>query len=255
MAKVAYKFSATLFDKFYDYLNSDDLWERYYGFAENPSILPEEFHQKQYQSLIDSINRVPFKSLDANKGTAFNEVIDCMVLHQNTKRKDMKIVRWRKENGVLLGVKVTLDGDDFFYPLDLINEVASWYKGGLPQQYIQAILPTCFGDIMVYGYIDYVMPFKTCDLKTTKKYWFGKFKHHFQHIVYPYALAANGADVREFEYNVVEWKTYGCDYYTEHYLYRPERDVPRLTEISEELVRFLQDNRDKIIDKKIFALI
>lgn len=174
-----------------------------------------------------------------------------MVLHQNTDK--MKIVRWRNENGELAGVKATYKGNDFYFPLSLINEAASWYKGGLPQQYIQAILPTCFGNVLVYGYIDYVMPFKTCDLKTTKSYWFGKFKHHFQHLVYPYALAQNGADVREFEYNIVEWKKYGFETYTESYLYRPERDVSKLVEISEDLIRFLQDNRELITDKKIFA--
>lgn len=252
MEKVAYKFYATLFDKFYDYLNSDALYEKYWGFAENPSKTPEEFHEEQYQSLLDSINHVKFENIDADKGTAFNEVIDCMVLNQNSEK--MKIVRWKNENGALVGVKATYNGNDFYYPLSLIREVADWYKGGLPQQYIQAMLPTCFGNVLVYGYIDYVMPFKTCDLKTTKSYWFGKFKHHFQHIVYPYALAQNGADVRDFEYNIVEWKKYGFDTYTESYLYRPERDIPILTEISEDLVRFLQDNKDKITNKKIFAL-
>lgn len=251
MAKVDYKFSATLYDKFYDYLNSDALWERYWGFSENPECTPEEFHEKQYQSLIDSINRKPFHNIDASKGTAFNEVIDCMVLNKNTDK--MKIVRWKDTTGKLLGVKAEYEGEVFHYPLSLIREVTEWYKGGLPQQYIQAILPTCLGNVMVYGYIDYVMPFKTCDLKTTNRYWFGKFKHHFQHIVYPYALAQNGADVREFEYNVVEWKTNGWETYTENYLFRPERDVKKLTDYSEELINFLRDNKSKITDKKIFA--
>lgn len=253
MAKVAYKFYATLLDSFFDYQNSDSLWEKYWGFAENPSKTPEEFHQEQFQSLIDKINRKPFESVDADRGTAFNEVIDCMVLQQNTKK--MKIVRWKDDNGKLLGVKASLRNRDYYYPLHLIREVADWYKGGLPQQYIQAILPTSFGNVMLYGYIDYVMPFKTCDLKTTKSYWFGKFKHHYQHIVYPYALAQNGADVAEFEYNVVEWKANSYNTYTETYLFRPKRDIPRLTEQVENFIQFLRDNRELITDKKIFALI
>ena len=252
MAKVAYKFYATLLDSFYDYLNSDAIYEEYYGYVENPKISIDEFHEKQYQSLLDRINRVPFKSEAADKGTAFNEVIDCMVLHQNSDK--MKIVRW-KDKGSTVGVKARYDGFDFYFPLPLIQEVASWYKGGLPQQYIQAVLPTTFGNVMLYGYIDYVMPFKTCDLKTTSRYSFGKFKHHFQHLVYPYALEKNGADVREFEYNVVLWGKYNYETFTESYLYRPERDVPYLTQHVEDFIRFLQDNRDKITDKKIFALI
>lgn len=255
MAEVAYKIYATLLDSFNDYLNSDSIWEQYYGHSENPSISPEEFHDKQYQGLLDKINRKPFTSEAVSKGTAFNEVIDCMVLNRNTSNSDMKIVRWKGEDGSLRGVKATYSGSDFFFPLQLIREVASWYKGGLPQQYIQAVLPTMFGNVMLYGYIDYVMPFKTCDLKTTSRYSFGKFKNHFQHLVYPYALAQNGADVRDFEYNIVLWGKYNYETFTESYLYRPERDIPFLTQSVEDFIRFLNDNRSKITDKKIFALI
>lgn len=253
MAKVAYKFYATILDAYNDYLNSDTLWEKYWGWSDNPSISPEEFHQKQYQSLLDRINRKTFDNEAADKGTSFNEVIDCMVLHQNSDK--MKITKWYSDSGALNGVKAHYNGRDFFFPLQLIREVTAWYKGGLPQQHIQAILPTAFGNVLLYGYIDYVMPFKTCDLKTTGKYWFGKFKSHFQHLVYPYALAQNGADVREFEYNIVEWKKYGYDTYTEHYLYRPERDIPKLISQCEDLIRFLEDNKQYITDKKIFAKI
>lgn len=252
MARVAYKIYPTLLDAFEDYLESYDIYERYYGFSENPNISADEFQEKQYQGLIDKINRVPFDSEAADRGTAFNEVIDCMVLHQNSKK--IKIVKWYS-NDVLAGVKATLKERDFYFPLHLIKLVSEWYIGGLPQQHIQAILPTSFGNVLLYGYIDYVMPFKTCDLKTTGRYWFGKFKKHWQHIVYPYALAKNGADVRDFEYNIVEWTRTGFETYNECYLFRPERDIPKLTNHVEEFIRFLEENKDKITDKKIFGLI
>ena len=250
MAKVAYKIYPTLLDAFEDYLESYDIYERYYGWSDNPSISVDEFQEKQYKGLIDKINRVPFESDAADRGTAFNEVIDCMVLFKNSAK--MKITKWY-DNGSLCGVKASYNGKDFYFPMNLIKEVASWYKGGLPQQHIQAILPTSFGNVLLYGYIDYVMPLKTCDLKTTGQYWFGKFKNHWQHIVYPYALAQNGADVRDFEYNIVEWRKTGYDLYNECYLFRPERDIPKLTNHCEDFIRFLQENRDKITDKKIFA--
>lgn len=251
MERVDYKIYPTLLDSFSDYLNSDDIYERYYGFAENPSISIDDFREKQYQSLIDKINRVPFESEAADRGTAFNEVIDCMILHHNSTK--MKIERWEGNDGSLLGVQATLRGKDYTYPLALVKEVASWYNGGLPQQYVEAILPTTFGKVLLYGYVDYVMPFKTCDLKTTSSYWVGKFKKKYQHIVYPYALAQNGADVRDFEYNIVEWRKNGYETYTESYLYRPERDNLKLVETCDDFIRFLQDNKSKITDRKIFA--
>ena len=52
-----FKFYATLLDAFTSYLKSDAIWERYWGFSENPPHTPEEFRQQQFQSLIDTINR------------------------------------------------------------------------------------------------------------------------------------------------------------------------------------------------------
>ena len=77
--KPSYRFYATLLDAFNDYLNSDAIWNKYWGFSENPPHDPEEFHEQQFKELIDRINRQPFDSEAADRGTAFNEVIDCMI--------------------------------------------------------------------------------------------------------------------------------------------------------------------------------
>ncbi len=252
MPKLEYKFYATLLDGFQSYINSDIIYDRYWGFSENPPHTMEEFRQKQFQSLIDRINRVSFDSEVADRGTAFNEVIDCMVLHKNSEK--VKVLKVRGENGAVIGLNATYNGRTFYFPLTLCREVADYYKGALPQQYIQAILPTMFGDVLLYGYIDYVMPFCTHDLKTTGQYAVGNYKDHWQHIVYPYALMENGCNVPDFEYNVVELgkKTYST--YTESYSFVPERDIPRLTEHCEDFIRFLKANRELITDKKIFNL-
>lgn len=253
MPNLSYKFYPTLLDGFQSYLDSELIWERYWGFTENPPHTPEEFREKQFQSLIDRINRVPFDSEKADRGTAFNEVIDCMVQHQNSEKVCVRKVRG--DDGSVTGVNATYNNRTFFFPLGLIREVANYYKGGLPQQYIQAILPTIFGDVLLYGYIDYVLPFLTCDLKTTGQYSVGNYKNHWQHIVYPYALFQNGCDVPDFEYNVVELgKTY-YNTYTESYSFVPGRDIERLTQHCEDFIRFLQINRDLITDKKIFNLL
>lgn len=250
--KVQYKFWATLFDAYQNYLDATDIYEEYWGYSENPPFTLQEFQDKQYQSLLDTINKVPFDSEAADKGTTFNEVIDCMVLHQNSDR--MKITKEYSNEGSLIGVKAVYNNREFHFPLHLIKQMADYYKGGVPQQYVEATLPTAYGDILLYGYVDYIMPLMICDLKTTSRYSVGKFKNHYQHLVYPYCLQQSGADVRMFEYNIVVMTKYSYDIFKECYLFRPERDIPKLTATCEDIVRFLQDNRDKITNRKIFAL-
>lgn len=250
MAKLEYKFYATLLDSFQSYLNSDVIYDRYWGYSENPPHTMEEFRQKQFQSLIDRINRKPFESEAADKGTAFNEVIDCMVLHRNSAK--IQVHREHDEKGKLTGLRVIYNGRTFFFPFPLVKEVSDYYKGALAQQYVQAILPTMYGDVLLYGYIDYVQPLCTHDLKTTGQYAVGNYKDHWQHIVYPYALMKNGCDVPDFEYNVVEFGKSFYRTYTESYSFVPERDIPKLTMHCEDFIRFLQENRELITDKKIF---
>lgn len=252
MRIVKYRFYATLLDAFQSYLDSDLIWSKYWGWRENPPQSPEEFKQKQFQSLIDRINRVPFDSEAADKGTAFNEVIDCMILHRNSDK--VKIVKSYDEDGNVNGVNTTLNERTFFFPIALVREFSKYYQGAEPQVYVQAVLPTMFGDVLLYGYIDYAMPFCTHDLKTTRQYSVGNYKRHWQHRVYPYALMKNGCDVQDFEYDIAEiGKTYYRTY-TESYTFKEDRDVPLLIQHCEDLIRFLDDNRTLITDKKIFNI-
>lgn len=251
MQQPKYKFYATLLDAFTSYLKSDAIWERYWGFSENPPHTPEEFRQKQFQSLIDTINRVPFDSEAADKGTAFNEVIDCMIENRKSDKVHVEKILYDMPDGrqVVTGLRATNNNRQFDFPLSLCREFANYYKGALTQQYVQAILYTCFGPVLIYGFIDELMPMSVHDIKTTGSYYVGKFKDHWQHMVYPYCLMRNGSDVRLFEYNVTDFRST----YTESYTFLPDRDVPILTAHCEELIRFLQDNRKLITNKKIFA--
>lgn len=249
--QLKFKFYATLLDKFTDYLKSDVIYERYWGFSENPPHTPEEFRQKQFQSLIDTINRVPFDNEAADKGTAFNEVIDCMI--ENRKSEKVQVERLLSDEidgrQSLVGLRATYNNRQFDFPISLCREFADYYKGALPQQRVEAILPTCFGNVLLYGYIDELMPMSVHDIKTTGNYYVGKFKDHWQHMVYPYCLMQNGSDVRLFEYNITDFRAT----YTESYTFVPGRDIPILINHCEDFIRFLNDNRDLITDKKIFA--
>lgn len=249
--QLKFKFYVTLLDSFTSYLRSDAIWDRYWGFSENPPHTLEEFKEKQFQSLIDTINRVPFDSEAADKGTAFNEVIDCMI--ENRKSETVLVERLLSDmmdgRQALVGLRATYNNHQFDFPISICREFANYYKGALSQQRVEAILHTCFGDVLVYGVIDELMPMSVHDIKTTGSYYVGKFKDHWQHIVYPYCLMQNGSDVRLFEYNITDFK----NTYTETYTFVPERDIPILVNHCEEFIRFLNDNRDLITDKKIFA--
>ena len=267
-----YRIYATLLDAFGGYLNSDVIWDKYWGWSENPPHTPEEFHELQFQELIDRINRKPFDSEAADRGTVFNEIIDCMIENRKSEtvqvEKVYKVIREgacdetgkplyydEVQTNEVIGLKATYNNSVFTFPISLCREFANYYKGALTQQRVEAILPTAYGNVLVYGVIDELMPASVHDIKTTGSYTVGKFKDHHQHLVYPYALMQNGSDVRTFEYNIVEFNKggYVVDTYTEMYVFNPERDIPILTNHCEEFIRFLEENRELITDTKIIS--
>ena len=252
MQQPKYKFYATILDSFWGYLNSDVIWDKYWGWSEQPPHSPEEFHEQQFQELIDRINRQPFDSEVADKGTCFNELVDALI--ENRKPNDIEVERITDDSGKMW-YHATYNNRIFTFPVSLCTEFSNYFKGALTQQRVEAILPTAYGNVLVYGLIDELMPTTVHDIKTTGSYSFGKFKNHFQHLVYPYALMQNGSDVRTFEYNIVEFNKggYVVDTYTETYVFNPERDIPIRTNHCEEFIRFLEENRELITDKKIFG--
>lgn len=251
-SEVRYKLYATILDAWQDYLDTPQIYDKYWGFSNEPPHTLEEFWIKQQASLIDRINRVSFVSEAASKGTAFNAIIDTLQTGQfDNKVKMSKVL---DENSKPLAVQAELDGFTFYFPYEICKEFALYYKGAIPQVRVSAILPTVYGNVELYGYIDELMPLSVHDIKYTGSYSASKFKHHSQHLVYPYCLMQNGSDVRTFEYNVAEesksgnWQTY-----TETYVFAPDRDIPILQERCEGLIEFALQNRQFITDRKIFG--
>lgn len=239
-----YNFYATLLDAFEGYINSSRTYQEYWGFAENPDKTEEQFEQEQFQGLIDKINRVPFSSEAADKGTAFNEVVDCIIDNRISDKMEIKSY---KESGV---IAVHFKGQLFNFPFDLCIEFAKYFKGALTQQFTEGILPTKYGDVRLCGYIDELLPFKIADIKTTSKYSAFKYKQNWQHVVYPFCLNQNGVPINDFEYTVTDFK----NTWTELYVFNPETDIVRLTAHCERFIEFLELNRGLITDLKIFGL-
>ena len=258
-----YCFYATLLDAYQNYLNSDKIWEKYWGWSDNPPHTLEEFQQEQFHGFINTLNRVPFDSEAADKGTAFNEVIDCLIEKRNSKKIRVEKVYPEKDGryefhvSSPIALKVFYNDREFVFPMALCRELANYYEGAVTQQFVEAELPTQYGVVKLYGYIDELMPDCVHDIKTTGSYSFGKFKENFQHLVYPYALNRGGCKIDRFEYNVVEFDKSRYDKYetyTESYVYNDERDTQRLREHCEDLICFINDHRHLITNKKLFNI-
>lgn len=254
-----YCFYATLLDAFQNYLDSELIYERYWGWSENPPQTLDEFKESQFQSFINTLNRVPFDSEAADKGTAFNEVVDCLIEHRQSDKVQVEKVypeddgKYELSTSSPIALKATYNNREFIFPIGLCWEFANYYKGAITQLYVEAELPTSLGVVKLYGYIDELMPSSVHDIKTTSSYSVGKFKKNFQHLVYPYALTMKGNNVTRFEYNVVEFSKNGSySTFTETYEFNEQRDVPVLVSHCEDLIRFIKDHRNLITNKKLF---
>src|SRR5512142_2672244 len=120
-----YKFYATLLDALQGYLNSSEVWQEYWGQSEDPSKTEEQFEKEQFQSVIDRINRVPMKWEDseaADKGTAFNEVVDCIIHNCKSDKMELKS---SKETGV---ITANYNKRTFIFSTALIREFADYFS-------------------------------------------------------------------------------------------------------------------------------
>lgn len=249
----SYKFYATLLDSFQGYIGSAEIWQQYWGNSDNPTKSLEEFEKEQFEGLINRINRVPFDSEAADKGTVFNEVVDMIILGQAT--SDKVRVASDRERGTITASLTVRPERVFEFPISICAEFARYYKGATPQVFTEGVLPTSYGDVLLYGYIDELMPTSVHDIKTTGKYSVGKYRNNWQHLVYPYCLELQGSSITHFEYNIAQIDKYGrIETFTEQYVYRAERDIPLLQSHCEMLIDFLDYNRHLITDKKIFGL-
>ena len=67
-------------------------------------------------------------------------------------------------------------------------------------------------------------------------------------------LHFNGNFVSDFTYLIYKWTKTGGEIFEEEYTYDEARDLPKLVDIIEQFIEFLEANRDKITDLKIFNL-
>ncbi|MBQ0034914.1 MAG: HNH endonuclease, partial [Bacteroidales bacterium] len=138
------------------------------------------------QQLLDSINRVPHAPIEAaDKGTAFNEIVDCLVHNRESSNPALSLSSMQTEGGSRY-VRAEINCFKFDFDFSLCNAAADYFAGSTSQYLVKAPLATPYGEVELYGYLDELRANIVYDIKTTAKYEFGKYANHWQHHVYPY---------------------------------------------------------------------
>ena len=242
MSSIKYRVYPSLLDKFQSLLDSDIEAESFWNIDSDTGEMkktPDEIAAANEQALIDCINRVPHEPIEAaDKGTCFNEIVDCLVENRKSSREDISIeripdlyevcdlfcrrpncdYRWKPDNqdcirayasavsnrSKTVGLRATLNGFEFRFDIGLCREAAAYFKGAIPQHFCIAVMHTAYGDVELYGYADEIIRDKVYDIKTTSSYQFGKFERAWQKCVYPWCLVESGEmpEVSSFEYTV-----------------------------------------------------
>ena len=284
--QVNYKIYPSLLDKFqsfvdmsaedYFYRDEQGNWHKNYNDSTGEYHYSEsEVYELSKMELIDAINRVRTTSEAASKGTAFNELVDALINKKKSESVETKKVYYDVNGNFLrselplnqkifklVGVEARLDGSTFIFDIDLLKEAAEYLKGSLNQVYTSAVIDTAYGKVELYGYIDELRHNKVYDLKTTKKYDFGKYSKYWQRHVYPFCLIESGecTEIQSFEFTCYQLSG-GTERsqlikgkrYSEVYSYDHEQSKALIKAHCERLIEFLEENKELITDKKIFG--
>lgn len=263
MSNVCYKIYPSVLDKFQAYLDVDQACEEFWNLDSDGEYkeTADEMSDRLERELLDAVNRVPREPIEAaDKGTCFNEVIDCLIAGRKCEYEGMDIQSG--EIGLNRVITAKLNGFEFHYDVDMCKGVAKDLEGAISQHLCKAVVATKYGDVELYGYADEIVADEVVDIKTTGRYDFGKFSKGWQRHVYPYCLVESGElkEVRAFVYYVVVWKggtktnpVLGGTVYPEVYTYNHEQSSQMVRAICERFIEWLEAHRDQITDKKIFA--
>lgn len=268
MNDIRYRIYPSLLDKFQSYLDSDIEAESFWNIDSETGEMkrtPDEIAAANEQALLDTINRVPCGPIEAaDKGTCFNEIVDYLISKKNTEREDISIesgaVDWNETSIPVIQAK--MNGFTFLFDMEICKEAARYFgRQAIPQHFCKGVITTAYGDVELYGYADEIVRDKVYDIKTTSSYQFGKFERSWQKDVYPYCLVSSGEmkSVSEFEYTVFQLTkpstrnpVIGAKMYAEPYTYDHTESEKRLRSFLERFIEWLEANRERITDEKIF---
>ena len=268
MSKPKWRLTPSLLGKWSSLVNSDRDYETLYGDSDEPSVSPEEFYAKREQELIDACNRVPFTSEAASKGTALNELVDCLVENRK-QRDDMSVFRVYDPQAqeifhqdLLQALRVELEGFTFVFDINLVRKLADYFKGATCQYRCEAVMDTAFGPVILYGDADYIRQDIVYDLKSTSRYSaYGKYAEGWQKELYPWALTESGdvQGISGFEYTIVPLSGGSAtspiisgEVKSEFYAYDHNASTGRLRAVVEAFIPWIEEHRNLITHPRIF---
>lgn len=261
MAQPKFRIYSSLLDKFQDLLDYEIVAESPWNkLGDEYKLTPDEMAEKIELELLAMVYREPgIFSEAADKGTCFNEIVDCLIEKRPCRRDDMTIRTLRGDDGTPIAIEASVHDFTFKYDVALCRDAASYFKGALTQQFLKAPLGTAYGTVELYGYADEWVADKIYDIKTTGKYDFGKFERKWQRHVYPYCAIESGLteEVSEFEYSVYQLNkapVIGAQFYRETYTYDHAQSTMLLRQMCERFIEWLlqKDDEGEITDRKIF---
>ena len=260
MQKPNYRINPSLLNSYWNLVNYDTIWDTFYGQSEEPAVTLEEFYRKQEQELLDSINRIDRGPIEAaSKGTALNEIVDCIIEHRKSGSVGIRSVR--DPEGRPQHIIADIDGFTFLFDAGLCMELASYFRGSVCQHLCEATMQTAFGPVILYGYSDYVRKDVVYDLKTTSSYSYGKYADGFQKDLYPWCLIESGEleTVSGFEYTAVKLTGGSAknpiisgDVSREWYDYDHRLAGERLRDFCESFINWVELHRAQITHTRIF---
>lgn len=225
-------------------------------------LTPDEMHTQIEVELINSINRIEKGPMEAaDKGTAFNEIVDCLIENRPSSREDCVLGSLITPEGRRI-IRAAINSFIFDYDIDLCRESADFFKGSIPQYLAKAEMQTSRGTVELYGYIDEWVGPRMYDIKTTSRYDFGKFEKGWQRHIYPWCVIESGeaTEIQSFTYWVVEWAYQrkgepltAKNVYEETYTYDHAESGRKIAEMLELFLAWLESRREYIQDRRIFG--
>ena len=210
---------------------------------------------KNLKSLLDAVNRMKMPNEEADKGTAFNAVIDGLI-HGSYVPSPSFTVDDGRADGIIC---VRFPKRAFYFDREWCLSQSRYFEGAESQVFVSAPLPVRYGEVELYGIVDELRGSTVYDIKTTSRYYPGKYGKGWQRHVYPYCLTESGRKIESFEYAAFELKggkgrtsIISGDGYIEQYSYSHEESRSLLISCCEDFISFLEENRNLITDSKIF---